>query len=211
MRCVILEAGCLLATPTSSWQHHIEPQSAFPQQLLQITKIFSLRPPTFLSIKTNELTLTLTPTLTWPTESSQSPPRLPAPLHPHSDSPLYLTHSTTNLSGGAQGDSAQGLHAAGRPDLTTWSDDNTCRWAQSLSTCFVVSWTLCISTDCWLWGVSVHISMSTPPTNSTLSPIWAPTVRRNPPPPTWTCLFGSRTVHGSPNCMTKRWLCNPKA
>ena len=34
--------------------------------------------------------------------------------------------------------------------------------------------------DCWLWGVSVHISMSTPPTNSTLSPIWAPTVRRNP-------------------------------
>ena len=57
MRCVILEAGCLLATPTSSWQHHIEPQSAFPQQLLQITKIFSLRPPTFLSTKTNELTL----------------------------------------------------------------------------------------------------------------------------------------------------------
>ena len=51
-----LEAGCLLATPTSSWQHHIEPQSAFPRQLLQITKIFSLRPPTFLSIKTNELT-----------------------------------------------------------------------------------------------------------------------------------------------------------
>ena len=61
MRCVILEAGCLLATPTSSWQHHIEPQSAFPQQLLQITKIFSLRPPTFLSTKTNELTLTLSP------------------------------------------------------------------------------------------------------------------------------------------------------
>ena len=25
MRCIILEAGCLLATPTSSWQHHIEP------------------------------------------------------------------------------------------------------------------------------------------------------------------------------------------
>ena len=57
MRCIILEAGCLLATPTSSWQHHIEPQSAFPRQLLQITKIFSLRPPTFLSTKTNELTL----------------------------------------------------------------------------------------------------------------------------------------------------------
>ena len=36
----------------------------------------------------------------WPTESSQSPPRLPAPLHPHSDSPLYLTHSTTNQLGG---------------------------------------------------------------------------------------------------------------
>ena len=99
----------------------------------------------------------------WPTESSQSPPRLPAPLHHHSDPAFYLTHSTTNLSGGAQGDSAQGLHAAGRPDLTTWSDDNTCRWAQSLSTCFVVSWTLCISTDCWLWGVSVHISTSIPP------------------------------------------------
>ena len=57
MRCIILEAGCLLATPTSSWQHHIEPQFAFPRQLLQITKIFSLRPPTFLSTKTNELTL----------------------------------------------------------------------------------------------------------------------------------------------------------
>ena len=54
-----LEAGLLLATPTSFWQHHIEPQSAFPQQLLQIIKIFSLRPPTFLSTKTNELTLTL--------------------------------------------------------------------------------------------------------------------------------------------------------
>ena len=49
----------MLATPTSFWQHHIEPQSAFPQQLFQVTKIFSLRPPTFLSIKTNELTLTL--------------------------------------------------------------------------------------------------------------------------------------------------------
>ena len=55
-----LEAGLLLATLTSFWQHHIEAQCAFPQQLLQITKIFSLRPPTFLSIKTNELTLTLT-------------------------------------------------------------------------------------------------------------------------------------------------------
>ena len=52
-----LEAGWLLATPTSSWQHHIESQCAFPQQLLQISKIFSLRPPIFLSIKTNELTL----------------------------------------------------------------------------------------------------------------------------------------------------------
>ena len=30
---------------------------ALPQQLLQVTKIFSLRPLTFLSIKTNELTL----------------------------------------------------------------------------------------------------------------------------------------------------------
>ena len=59
-RLCYLEAGWLLATPTSFWQHHIEPQCAFPQQLLQITKIFSLRPPTFLSIKTNELTLTLT-------------------------------------------------------------------------------------------------------------------------------------------------------
>jgi hypothetical protein len=55
-----LEAGWLLATPTSFWQHHIEPQSAFPQHLLQVTKIFSLRPPAFLSTKTNELTLTLT-------------------------------------------------------------------------------------------------------------------------------------------------------
>ena len=52
-----LEAGLLLAIPTSFWQHHIEPLSAFPQQLLQVIKIFSLRPPTFLSIKTNELTL----------------------------------------------------------------------------------------------------------------------------------------------------------
>ena len=60
MRCIILEAGCLLATPTSSWQHHIEPQSAFPQQFLQITKLFSLCPSTFLSTKTNELTLILT-------------------------------------------------------------------------------------------------------------------------------------------------------
>ena len=97
-------------------------------------------------------------------------------LRAHSLHPDYLPHSTTIpiphstsptpppiYRGGAQGDSAQGLHAAGRPDLTTWSDDNTCRWAQSLSTCFVVSWTLCISTDCWLWGVSVHISTSPPP------------------------------------------------
>ena len=54
-------------------------------------------------------------------ESPQFPPRLPAPLHPHSDSPLYLTHSTTNQSGGgAQGDSVQGLHIAGGLDLTTW-------------------------------------------------------------------------------------------
>ena len=57
LRLRYLEAGWLLATPTSFWQHHIEPQLAFPQQLLQITKIFSLRPPTFLSIETNELTL----------------------------------------------------------------------------------------------------------------------------------------------------------
>ena len=57
LRLRYLEAGWLLATPTSFWQHHIETQSAFPQQLLQVTKIFSLRPPTFLSIKTNELTL----------------------------------------------------------------------------------------------------------------------------------------------------------
>ena len=40
------------------WQHHIEPPFALPQQILQVAKIFSLRPPTFLSIKTNELTLT---------------------------------------------------------------------------------------------------------------------------------------------------------
>ena len=52
-----LKAGLLLATPTSFWQHRIEPPFAFPQQLLQVTRIFSLRPPTFLSIKTNELTL----------------------------------------------------------------------------------------------------------------------------------------------------------
>ena len=35
----------------------LNPNPAFPQQLLQITKTFSLRPPTFLSTKTNELTL----------------------------------------------------------------------------------------------------------------------------------------------------------
>ena len=47
-----LEAGLLLATPTSFWQHHIEPQSAFPQQLLQVTKIFSLRSDTPIGIPT---------------------------------------------------------------------------------------------------------------------------------------------------------------
>ena len=52
-----LKLESLLATPTSFWQHRIEPPFAFPQQILQVTKIFSLRPPTFLSIKTNELTL----------------------------------------------------------------------------------------------------------------------------------------------------------
>ena len=51
-----LKAGLLLATPTSFWQHRIEPPFAFPQQLLQMTKMFSSRPPTFLSMKTNELT-----------------------------------------------------------------------------------------------------------------------------------------------------------
>ena len=45
-----------LATPTSFWQHRIEPPFAFPQKILQVAKIFSLSPPTFLSIKTNELT-----------------------------------------------------------------------------------------------------------------------------------------------------------
>ena len=28
---------------------------------------------------------------------------------------------------------------------------------------------------------------------------------------TWTCPFGSRMVYGSPNRMTKGWVCNPKA
>ena len=43
---------------------------------------------------------------------------------PHS-TPIPIPHSTSPTPppiyrGGAQGDSAQGLHAAGRPDLTTW-------------------------------------------------------------------------------------------
>ena len=48
-----LEAGLLLAIPTSFWQHRIEPPSAFPQHL-QISRILSLLPPIFLQ-KTNEL------------------------------------------------------------------------------------------------------------------------------------------------------------
>ena len=52
------KTGSLLATPTSFWQHRIGPLFAFPQQLLQVTRIFSLHPPTFLSTKINELTLT---------------------------------------------------------------------------------------------------------------------------------------------------------
>ena len=66
-----------------------------------------------------DLTLTLTLTLTKLRAHSLHPDYLPhSTLTPI---PHYLTHSTTNLNrGGAQGDSAQGLHTAGGPDLTTW-------------------------------------------------------------------------------------------
>ena len=48
--------GSLLATPTSCWHHRIGPTSAFPQQLLQVSRTLSLLPPTFPSTKTNEPT-----------------------------------------------------------------------------------------------------------------------------------------------------------
>ena len=78
------------------------------------------------------------PNPNWPTESPQSPPRLPAPLHPHSDSPLYLTHSTTNQSGGcSRGQRPRTPHSwwtrSNDLVLTLYSQVG----AASLSACFV--------------------------------------------------------------------------
>ena len=75
---------------------------------------------------------------------------------PHS-TPISIPHSTSPTPppinrGGAQGDSAQGLHTAGGPDLTTWFRRLYSQvGAASLSACFVFLWTagfvgsLCIS------------------------------------------------------------------
>ena len=79
---------------------------------LTLTLTLKLQPPSPICVHGN--------TSPWPTESPQSPPGLPAPLHPHSD-----PHSTSPIPppinrGVAQGDSARGLHTAGGPDLVTW-------------------------------------------------------------------------------------------
>ena len=92
-------------------------------------------------------------------------------LRAHSLHPDYLPHSTPTPiphstsptpppinRGGAQGDSAQGLHTAGGPDLMTWFS----RQILAGGCCMPVN-VFFVSMDCWLCGVSVHISTSTPP------------------------------------------------
>ena len=90
--------------------------------------------------------------------TSQSPPRLPAPLHPHSDSPLYLTHSTTNQSGGCSRRQCPRTPHSWR----TRSNDLVLTTILA-GACSISVNMLCIFMDCWLCGVSVHISTSTPP------------------------------------------------
>ena len=94
----------------------------------------------------------------WPTESPQSPPRLPAPLHPHSDSPLYLTHSTTNQSGGCSRRQCPRTPHSWRTRSNDLVLTNILAGGCSISVSM-----LCMFMDCWLCGVSVHISTSTPP------------------------------------------------
>ena len=76
-------------------------------------------------------------------------------LRAHSLHPDYLPHSTPTPiphstsptpppinRGGAQGDSAQGLHTAGGPDLATWFGRQHLQvGAACLSTCFLFLWT----------------------------------------------------------------------
>ena len=64
----LLSLKSLLERLVPCWHHRIGPSSAFPQQL-QVSRTLSLLPPTFLSTKTNELTLNL---LMWCTESAPS-------------------------------------------------------------------------------------------------------------------------------------------
>ena len=85
-------------------------------------------------------------------------------LRAHSLHPDYLPHSTPTpsphstsptpppINRGAQGDSAQGLHTAGRPVLMTWSSPNTCRWAQH-----GFSMHLCLYGPLALWGLCAHL------------------------------------------------------
>ena len=94
----------------------------------------------------------------WPIESPQSPPRLPAPLHPHSDSSLYLTHSTTNQSGGGSRRQCPRTPHSWR----TRSSDLVLTTTLAGGCCMPVN-VFSVSMDCWLCGVSVHISTSTPP------------------------------------------------
>ena len=84
----------LLARLLPSWHHRMGPSLAFPQQL-QVSRTRSLLPPTFLSTKTNELTLTLLYTpLRYTPLSCRTHPLLPTlpPSPPHSSSSPHSPH-----------------------------------------------------------------------------------------------------------------------
>ena len=102
----------------------------------------------------------------------------PAPLHPHSDSPLYLTHSTTDQSGGRSR-----RQCPGTPH--TWQTRSN---DLVVTTILAGGCSISVSMFCILygllalWGLCAHL-YEQPPTNPTLSSIWAPTVGRSPAPP----------------------------
>ena len=112
----------------------------------------------------------------------QSPPRLPAPLHHHPDSALYLTHSTTNLSGGCS------RRQCPRPPCSQQTRSNdlvrttTLAGGRNMSASMLCNFmdSLYFFRLLALGGLCAHL-YEYPPTNSTLSPIWATTVRRNHP------------------------------
>ena len=93
----------------------------------------------------------------WPTESPQSPPALPAPLHLHSDSPPSLTPSTTNQSG-----RCSRRQCPGTPHSWPTRSNDLVLTTILAGGCSIFVSMFCIFMDRWLCGVSVHIVTSTP-------------------------------------------------